>query len=134
MRRLLPLFSCFLALACWTALLPAEELGHTTDTLDVVKKNVDEGKAVLLDVRTQAEWDRGHIADAIHVPLDQITKGTGLDVLPKDKVIYTFCEIGKRSLTAGRVLAKREFTVRVLKPGYQDLLKAGFQKGESKEK
>jgi len=131
MCRLLPL-SCFVFLACWTVPLPAEELGHTTDTLDVVKKNVDEGKAVLLDVRTQTEWDQGHIDGALHLPLDQITQGKGIDKIPKDKVIYTFCEVGKRSLTAGRVLAKHELTVRVLKPGYQDLLRAGFQKGGSK--
>jgi len=134
MMRLILSLPCFLALVCWTAPLPAEEIEHTTDTLEVVKKNVDEGEAVLLDVRTQPEWDKGHIAGALHVPLDQISQGKGLDKIPKDKVIYTFCEVGKRSLTAGRLLAKEKFIVRVLKPGYQDLLRAGFQKGESKEK
>jgi rhodanese-related sulfurtransferase len=47
--------------------------------------------------------------------------------LPKDKVIYTYCEVGMRSLKAGRVLSEKGFQVRPLKPGYQDLLKAGFK-------
>jgi hypothetical protein len=34
---------------------------------------------------------------------------------------------------AGIVLESQGYTVRVLKPGYEDLVKAGFKKAESKE-
>jgi hypothetical protein len=34
---------------------------HTEDSLDTVKKNLAENKAVLIDVREAAEWKRGHL-------------------------------------------------------------------------
>jgi len=51
-----------------------------------------------------------------------------LEKLPKDKILYTYCKVGVRSLTAGNLLAKQGDQVRVLKPGYQELLDAGFLK------
>ena len=128
--RTLSLATCCLLLTCSRGAIAAKQIEHTKDTLQVVKTNVSEKKAVLLDVRDDSEWDRGHIEGAIHIPLDQIKRGLKPDALPKDKVIYTYCEVGMRLLKAGRILSEKGFQVRPLKPGYQDLLKAGFKKAE----
>lgn len=129
MNRLLFLAAPLL-LAAFASTLSAQELAHTSDSLEVIKKNVDAGKAVLLDVRTQAEWERGHIKGAVHLPLAEILEGKNLDRLPKDKIIYSFCEVGKRSLAAGKQLEKQGLTVCPLKPGFRDLVAAGFLKGQ----
>jgi rhodanese-related sulfurtransferase len=50
--------------------------------------------------------------------------------LPKKKVLYTFCVVGMRAKTAAYELGKHGYTVRAVKPGYEDLLKAGFKKGK----
>jgi rhodanese-related sulfurtransferase len=114
-----------------TSVLFADDLKHTTDSLQSVKSNISEKKAVLIDVREKSEWDAGHIEGAVFLPLSELKSGTTCDTLeklPKDKFLYTYCKVGVRSLTAGNLLAKLGYQVRVLKPGYQDLLDAGFSK------
>lgn len=104
--------------------LPAAE--HTKDSLDDVKKNVSDKKAVLIDVREQSEWDDGHLDSATLVPLSALKKGEQADSLPKDRIIYAHCASGKRCLTAADILKKQGYDVRPLKAGYMDLVKAGF--------
>ena len=106
---------------------------HTKDTLAVVKKNVAEGKAVLVDVRSQQEWNKGHIAGSIFLPVDSLNKPDAKMLatkLPQKKILYTFCMVGMRAKTAAIKLEQQGYTVRALKPGYDELIKAGFPKGE----
>jgi phage shock protein E len=49
-----------------------------------------------------------------------------LEKLPKDKIIYTYCTVGYRSSRDGKIIAKQKFDVRPLKPGFEELVKAGF--------
>jgi rhodanese-related sulfurtransferase len=53
--------------------------------------------------------------------------------LPEDRILYTFCVVGKRAITAATVLEKQGYDVRALKPGYKELVKAGFKKAEEKK-
>jgi phage shock protein E len=107
---------------------------HTTDTLAVVKENVTKGKAVLIDVRGPSEWKKGYVDGAIFLPVDSLGKNVDRKMLaktlPKDKILYTFCAVGMRAKTAAKTLQEQGFTVRALKPGYDDLIKAGFTKGK----
>ena len=115
-------------LAGGTAHVQASEL--TRESLAEIKKSVDAKKGVLVDVREQSEWDAGHIEGAIFLPLSEL-KGNAEELskrLPKDKILYTHCVVGKRSVTAGNILEKLEFNVRPIKPGYKELLRAGFKK------
>ncbi len=127
-RQLLLLVCAFFSL--FSGRLLAEELTHTKDTLDVVKTRMTEKKAVLIDVRTMDEWKEEHLKDAIHLPLTEIAKMTEEQLrekLPKDKIIYTHCAAGVRSLKAGKLIEKYGYDIRPLKPGYEDLVKAGFE-------
>jgi phage shock protein E len=116
---------------CATA---AEPLAHTNDTLDTVKENVKAGKAVIVDVREQSEWDEAHVKGAIHIPKSKLDVATEVEALlkkvPKDKVIYTHCKAGRRALACGEILNKHGYDVRPLKPGIQELLDAGLEKAE----
>lgn len=107
---------------------------HTTDTLDTVKKNVAEGKAILLDVRGEQEWEAGHLKDAKLVPVASIKeiegKATEVKGIAKDKIVYTHCKAGGRALKAAETLKKMGYDVRALKPGYEELLKAGFEQAK----
>lgn len=103
---------------------------HTTDDLKTVKSAVESGKAVLLDVREQAEWDNGHLKDAKFLPMSELTKSKGEAFLKlkidKKKVVYTHCGAGARALRAATMLKAQGYDVRALKPGFSDLLDAGF--------
>lgn len=114
-----------------------EPVTHTKDTLEEVKKNVEAGKAVIVDVREQNEWDAGHLKVAILMPRSKLMVESELaellKKLPKDKVIYTHCRAGGRALACGEILKKQGFDVRPLKPGYSELSAAGFAKVEEKK-
>jgi rhodanese-related sulfurtransferase len=130
--RLIVLTSLALLLAFSTCLAAEEkEPVHTKDTLETVKKNVEAQKAVIVDVREESEWKAGHLAGAIHLPSSKLNLESELaelvKKLPKDKVIYTHCKAGGRALRCGEVLKKQGFDVRPLKPGYEELVKAGFK-------
>jgi len=76
--------------------------------------------ALLLDVRTQAEFDSGHILDARHVPQDQLAGSAETLKKYKDKVVIACCESGMRSGAAARVLQAQGFAKVVnLKGGLQ---------------
>lgn len=66
--------------------------------------------ALVLDVRSQAEFDSGHIREARHLPQDQV--GSAAETLKKyrDKVVVAYCESGMRSGAAARVLRTQGFT------------------------
>ncbi len=66
--------------------------------------------AVLLDVRTQAEFDSGHIIDARHLPQEQVAQAGETFKRYKDKVVIACCESGMRSGAAARVLKTQGFS------------------------
>lgn len=107
---------------------------HTTDTLDTVKKNVADGSAVLVDVREVREWDNGHLKDAQNLPLSSLKKGLSAEEInkkiPKKGIIYLHCGSGVRCLTAADILKQKGYDVRPLKPGFDDLVEAGFPKAK----
>jgi phage shock protein E len=132
MLRIVPFIS--LLTLGFVNLLSAAEPTHTTDSLATVKEKVESGKAVIVDVREQQEWDAGHVKGAIHLPKSKLSLESELaglvKKLDKDKVIYTHCGAGKRALACGDILKKQGFDVRPLKPGYQQLIEAGFENVE----
>lgn len=108
----------------------AADLTHTKDSLDVVKARVSEKKALLIDVRSEDEWKDGHLKSAKHLPITELAKLSEAEIrekLPKDQIIYTHCAVGARALKAGKIIEKLGYDIRPLKPGYEDLVKAGFE-------
>jgi phage shock protein E len=68
---------------------------------------IQEG-ALLLDVRTQAEFSAGHLPDAKNVPLAQLEHE--LQKLgPKGRAIVVYCLSGARSAVAAGVLKRAGF-------------------------
>lgn len=123
------LIGAFVGLSAFV--LPAPAADHTKDTPEEVKKALADGKAVLLDVREKDEWDAGHLKDAKLLPLSTLKGGAKAEdvakVAPKDKIVYCHCGSGVRCLKAADELKNLGYDVRPLKPGYKDLLKAGFE-------
>lgn len=68
---------------------------------------ISSGAAILLDVRTREEWDAGHVAGSLHLPLDRLpAEAVSLD---PDGEIYVICAHGIRSRTAAAWLAGAGF-------------------------
>lgn len=78
----------------------------------------DMSKTFLLDVREPFEYDAGHIANAVNIPLNQLR--SRLIELPKDKEIIVNCQVGLRSYIGVRILLQNGFSsVRNLIGGFK---------------
>ena len=65
---------------------------HTTESPTEIQENISAGKAIMLDVRSQQEWDAGRLKDVTFIPITELkslhvetTEVAGLD---KTKIIY----------------------------------------------
>ena len=68
-------------------------------------------EAVILDVRTQEEYDSGHIKEAVLLPVDAITEESAREVIPtKETQVLVYCRSGNRSVTASKALAQLGYT------------------------
>ena len=66
--------------------------------------------AVLLDVRTPAEFAVGHIAQAINVDFENPTFSTEVMKLDKEKEYFVYCRSGNRSGQAITIMKQNGFT------------------------
>ena len=72
---------------------------------DAKKIMAEDSKAIIVDVRNKDEYDEGHIAKAILLPLPDV-KDDAARVLPnKDATILVYCKSGNRSKAASEILA-----------------------------
>ena len=89
---------------------------QTMTTQELQNKLNAKENFVLLDVRTQEEYNAGYIAGAILLPYDEI-KAKATIVLPdKEKEIVLYCRSGRRSAIAKKAL---------LDLGYQKVIDFG---------
>ena len=61
---------------------------------------------VILDTRTQEEFDEGHIPGAILIPYDAITEKAETMLTDKNQLILVYCRSGRRSKLASEDLVK----------------------------
>ncbi len=84
---------------------------------DVVHwEDLNGSEAFILDVREPVEFQRGHVENAVNIPLGQLRER--MSELPLDREIWTYCFVGQRSYFALRMLAQYNFKVRNLSGGF----------------
>ena len=66
-------------------------------------------KPLIIDVRTKAEWNGGHIEGAILIPYDVIGERIGMVAKDKSMKIYIYCRSGRRSKIAKESLEKLRY-------------------------
>ena len=81
--------------------ITAEEAKEIMDT--------EEGY-IILDVRTQDEFDETHIPGAILIPHDEITEKAEDLLTDKDQLILVYCRSGRRSKLAAEALVELGYT------------------------
>jgi rhodanese-related sulfurtransferase len=77
-----------------------------------------------VDVREQYERDAGHIADTLHIELDQLTAEAGR--LDRERPIVFYCRTGSRSALAAQAFAAAGFEAHNLDGGLQAWVKDGL--------
>ena len=73
-----------------------------------ILEDVTNGKAQLLDVRTNDEWKTGHAEGAMHISVSHLLTGYEGDLEP-DLPIYIYCATGARAGTAASYLNRRGY-------------------------
>lgn len=62
------------------------------------------GKILLIDCRTQPEWDLAHIEGSVHIPLDEIERRADEAQPQPGQTVAVICHHGVRSLKASLAL------------------------------
>lgn len=70
----------------------------------------NEKDIVILDVRTQEEFDTGYIKDAILIPDTEIEKSAPEKLMNKNAKILVYCRSGRRSAIAAKKLIEMGYT------------------------
>ena len=65
---------------------------------------------IIIDARTQEEYDQGHIPGAISIPEYEIADRAEKELPDKDQLILVYCRSGRRSKIAAEELVKLGYT------------------------
>ena len=69
-----------------------------------------ESEYIIIDARTQEEYDQGHIPGAIMIPEYEIAVRAENELPDKDQLILVYCRSGRRSKIAAEELVKLGYT------------------------
>lgn len=83
--------------------------GYSEVSPQEATRMINHDKAVLVDVRDDKEYAQGHIINALHIPLGDLSSNTGKLEKHKKKPIIAYCRSGNQSGTACRQLQKDGF-------------------------
>ncbi len=109
--------SLFLALIlCFSLMCACDEINSENKynvnniTSDEAKQMIDTGEYILLDVRTQEEYDEKHIPNCIHIPIDKndvmpFKAEVEKQILDKSAKIIIYCKSGFRSEIAAKAMS-----------------------------
>ncbi len=72
-------------------------------TVEEAREMVQRPEVAVIDVRTPAEYESGHVPGAILLPVDSLYGRT--DELPRNKELLMVCGVGQRSALACEIAA-----------------------------
>ena len=105
------IISCMALTACGTE--EASEEGasyHQISTEEAVKMMEEEEDYIILDVRTEGEYEEKHILGAVLVPNETIGTEEIEELPDKEQMILVYCRSGNRSKQAAEKLVKLGYT------------------------
>ncbi|PQO26853.1 rhodanese-like domain-containing protein [Blastopirellula marina] len=109
------------------------------EDLKKILEKFENDEAVLLDVREEVEWKKGHLEGATLAPFSKIAFDPEckkiIAALPPGKEVYTYSNQGKRAFFAANYLSERNGQpATALKAGYRALIAAGFKDADLRPK
>ncbi|MDF2510932.1 MAG: pyridine nucleotide-disulfide oxidoreductase [Herbinix sp.] len=94
-------------------------------------KELNSSEYILLDVRSELEYNNGHVEGAINIPVDELRNR--LTELKLDKTIVEYCQVGLRGYVADRILTQKGFKVLNVTGGYKSAVALKFKPKKLKE-
>lgn len=104
---------------------------YKTDSMELssgeFKQKVKNDPGVVIDVRTDEEYNAGHLAIADHqYNLNSGEFGENIEHLDKSQTYYLYCRTGNRSGKVAKMMKEKGFENVYNVGGFQDLADAGF--------
>ena len=97
--------------ACGQAKENGQESVYVNITAEEAKQIMDSEEGyIILDVRTQEEYDQGHIPGAVLIPNTEIEARAEDELPDKDQLILVYCRSGNRSKKAAEILVELGYT------------------------
>ena len=112
MKKLFLIVPILLLLICGCATENEVKLNDNgTISLVSAKELINDG-ALLIDVRSEMEFNSGHIDGAILMPVESINKSVAESKInSKETVVIVYCRSGARSASAAKTLTNLGYTV-----------------------
>ena len=79
---------------------------HQIDGQSALDMMNNETDYIIIDVRTESEYQQGHIKNAINIPNESIDESVSEILTDKDQLLLVYCRSGNRSKQASEKLAK----------------------------
>lgn len=73
------------------------------------KKEIEKNEVIILDVRSEEEYNSGHIENSILIPIDKLEEAENI-LNDKNKKILVYCRSGNRSKKASNILLEKGYT------------------------
>ena len=89
----------------------------------VLQQDLFATESLILDVRTNNEWNNGYIENAKHIPVSELKKRFSEIQAFKNQPVFTYCAAGKRAERAKNLLIENGFTNVTNLGGIQDASK-----------
>ena len=110
-KLILLLLAVMLLTACGHDIENDQGAVYVNITAEEAKQIMDSEEGyIILDVRTQEEYDQGHIPGAILIPDTEIEARAEEVLTDKDQLILVYCRSGRRSKLAAEALVELGYT------------------------
>jgi len=105
------LLAVMLLTACGQAKENDQGAAYLNITAEEAKQIMDSEEGyIILDVRTQEEYNQGHISGAIVISHEEIAEKAEEVLTDKDQLILVYCRSGRRSKIAAEALVELGYT------------------------
>ena len=106
-KLIILLLAVMLLTACGQDKENDQEAVYVNITAEEAKQIMDSEEGyIILNVRTQEEYDQGHVPGAILIPNTEIKVRAVGELTDKDQLILVYCRSGRRSKLAAEILVE----------------------------
>lgn len=124
-------FSVMLVASSSTFADPSAQAMIAADNAHSKRPDVTEARrlyqagATFVDVRSDAEWQAGHVKGALHLPVKELSETASAKLADKNQAIVTYCAKGSRAAKGAAVLRQLGYrNVTAMSGGFPDWQKA----------
>ena len=111
MKKLLILALSLFLVGCMVTKTSETSSSYKTISSTEAQQMIEDNKdALILDVRTAAEYESGHIPNAVNLSNEDIQAGKVDSLKDKSQLIMVYCRSGNRSRQAAQKLAELGYT------------------------